>query len=112
MLHKLAITYDELLEIYATNGHTVKQPNSVKAIAQALNTVYARVMDSVNDRFNDYGNVLLELQAKVAELQGVIVAQAASTHTQRKVVNASGRMCYCGTLVQGGGPCPTCYAGS
>lgn len=111
-MYKLAITYDELLEIYAVNGHTVKQPNSVKAITQALNTVYSRVMDSVAARFNDYGNVLLELQAKVAELQGVIVAQATSAQTQRKAVNTSGRMCYCGTLVQGGGPCPTCYANS
>lgn len=105
---KIGITYDELLEIYAINGHQVKQPNSVKAIAHALTTISKRIVDMVDARFNDYANVLVELQGKVAELQGLVVQQAAGA--PRRATGA-GKLCYCGTFVQASDErCPTCHA--
>lgn len=109
-MSKLGITYEELLEIYAVNGHQVKQPNSVKAIAQALNTIYSRVfsgvMDTVNNRLNEYYNVIVSLERKVTDLQ----AAAIKVPGPRRAAGP-GRNCYCGTFVHPEEPsCPVCKA--
>lgn len=90
----LGITYEELVEIYAVCGHTIKQPASVKAIAVALNTVAAKILENVNDRFNSYYKALQDLNAKVVALQG-------APKTAKAWSGQTGHMCYCGAIVTG-----------
>jgi hypothetical protein len=104
----LGISFDELCEIYARNGHQIKQPNSVKAINEAINIAMFRVWELLDKRFNDYNAALLALSTEVEVLKAQLqnkVARAVPNLTM------SGR-CYCGTLItdQACGTCGRKYA--
>jgi hypothetical protein len=91
-MDKLGITFEELVEIYDRNGHVIKQPNSVKAIAGALNVVASRVYNALDERLTILATAVMDLSVKV----GTMSAQRMAP--QRVAMRGE---CYCGTPIAG-----------
>lgn len=98
-MEQIGITYEELVEIYERAGHTIKQPNSVKAIAGALNIVATRVYQSLDERLVQLATAVMELATKV----GVMSRSAGSS----KPTTYARGTCYCGMPITGP-QCETC----
>jgi hypothetical protein len=93
-MDKLGITFEELVEIYDRNGHVIKQPNSVKAIAGALNVVASRVYNALDERLTILATAVMDLSVKV----GTMSANAQRMTPQRASMRGE---CYCGTPISG-----------
>lgn len=100
------ISYTELLDIYTANGHQVKQPNSVKAICEALNTMSSKMVEVVWERLDAQNQAIYELVKQVAELRAAL-----GTQVKAAARSMSGRECYCGTR-HNESACPVCHAKS
>lgn len=92
-MDKLGITYEELVQIYDKCGHAIKQPNSVKAIAGALNVVASRLHMHFDERLTMLANAVMDLSVKVGSL--------AMGTRQNQTRNMSRGICYCGTPIEG-----------
>lgn len=93
-MDKIGITYEELVSIYEKCGHAIKQPNSVKAIAGALNVVASRLHTHFDERLTMLATAVMDLSVKVGTM---------SANTQRMTPQRASMRgeCYCGTPITG-----------